>query len=64
MALVCVADYEEKAKETIPKMAFDYYQSGAGDELTLKLNKTAFNRYSLYTYTYNTTYKSIIWLKY
>lgn len=43
MTLVCVADYEEKSKEILEKSALDYYQSGAGDELTLKLNKEAFN---------------------
>lgn len=43
MSLVCVADYEEKSKEKLEKSALDYYQSGAGDQLTLKLNKEAFN---------------------
>lgn len=42
--LVCVADYEEKAKKILEKSALDYYRSGAGDEYTLKLNKQAFNR--------------------
>lgn len=43
MSLVCVADYEEKSKEKLEKSALDYYQSGAGDQLTLHLNKEAFN---------------------
>ncbi|KAL5288797.1 HAO1.2 family protein [Megaselia abdita] len=43
MSLVCVADFEEKSKEKLETSALDYYQSGAGDQLTLKHNKEAFN---------------------
>lgn len=43
MSLVCVADYEEKSREKLEKSALDYYRNGAGDQLTLHLNKEAFN---------------------
>lgn len=45
MALVCVSDYEQKAGELLPKGPWDYYRSGAGDQFTLKLNQSAYNRY-------------------
>lgn len=44
MALVCVADFEEAAFKKIPKNALDYYKSGAGNELTLGLNRSSFDR--------------------
>ncbi|XP_031629733.1 peroxisomal (S)-2-hydroxy-acid oxidase GLO3 [Contarinia nasturtii] len=44
MALVCVSDYEKKASEILPKTPWDYYRSGAGAELTLKLNESAYKR--------------------
>lgn len=44
MALVCVEDYEKKAAETMAKIPWDYYQSGAGDELSLRLNRNAYSR--------------------
>lgn len=44
MALVCVSDYEKKAAEILPKSPWDYYSNGAGDQVTLKLNESAFNR--------------------
>ncbi|XP_055317179.1 uncharacterized protein LOC129576311 isoform X2 [Sitodiplosis mosellana] len=44
MALVCVSDYEKKAAEILPKSPWDYYRSGSGDQITLKLNESAFNR--------------------
>lgn len=43
MSLVCIADYEEKSREKMEKFASDYYQSGVGDQLSLKLNKEAFD---------------------
>ncbi|EFJ29328.1 hypothetical protein SELMODRAFT_266585 [Selaginella moellendorffii] len=39
-----VTEYEELAKQRLPKMAFDYYASGAEDQWTLKENRTAFER--------------------
>lgn len=44
MALVCVSDYEQKAGELLPKGPWDYYRSGAGDQFTLNLNQSAYNR--------------------
>lgn len=44
MALVCVSDYEKKASELLPRGPWDYYRSGAGDQFTLKLNQSAYNR--------------------
>lgn len=44
MALVCVSDYEKKAAEILPKSPWDYYRSGAGDQITLALNESAYNR--------------------
>jgi isopentenyl diphosphate isomerase/L-lactate dehydrogenase-like FMN-dependent dehydrogenase len=41
---VTVADYEKVAHKKIVKNALDYYKSGAGDELTLRLNTSAFDR--------------------
>ena len=43
--LVCVADFEKKAKQLIPKMALDYYCGGADDEQTLRDNMEAFKRF-------------------
>lgn len=43
MALVSVHDYERKSGELLAKSSYDYYQSGAGDEFSLRLNRTAFD---------------------
>ena len=43
--LVCVADFEKKARQLIPKMALDYYCGGADDEQTLRDNMEAFKRF-------------------
>ncbi len=40
-------DYEGLAAERLPSMAYDYFASGAHDELTLKANRTAFERLRL-----------------
>lgn len=40
-------DYEEAARHKMPRMAFDYYASGANDEITLRENPGAFQRLSL-----------------
>lgn len=42
MALVSVSDYEKKAAELLAKKPWDYYRSGAGDELSLRLNQSAY----------------------
>lgn len=45
--LLNVEDYHQVAKEKLPKMAYDYYRSGADDELTLKENIAAYRRIKL-----------------
>jgi isopentenyl diphosphate isomerase/L-lactate dehydrogenase-like FMN-dependent dehydrogenase len=42
--LVCIGDFERHAKSILPKNAWDYYCSGAGEEFTLTLNRNAFQR--------------------
>lgn len=42
--LICVNDYEEFAKNALPKNSLDYYKSGACSEFTLRLNQDAFQR--------------------
>jgi len=45
--LVSVFDYEAAAQEILPKVAFDYYSSGANDEITLRENHDAYDRIKL-----------------
>lgn len=40
-------EYEQLAKEHLSQIALDYYSSGAGDELTLRDNRAAFERIKL-----------------
>lgn len=42
--VVNVAEYEELARQKLPKMVYDYYASGAEDQWTLKENRSAFER--------------------
>lgn len=42
--VVKVDEFEALAKKKMPKMAFDYYASGAEDEHTLQQNRDAFSR--------------------
>nr|CAB3251778.1 hydroxyacid oxidase 1-like [Phallusia mammillata] len=44
---VCIQDFEQLAKESLTKNAWDYYSSGATDEQTLHDNCMAFKRYRL-----------------
>lgn len=46
--LNCVEDFEENAAKILPKMAWDYFRSGADDEETLRRNRTAFKKYTFY----------------
>ena len=39
-----VMEYQAIAKQKLPKMAYDYYASGAEDEWTLQENREAFSR--------------------
>ncbi|KAF1781435.1 Aldolase-type TIM barrel [Phytophthora cactorum] len=43
-----VIEYEEYAKEYLPKNAYDYYASGADDMVTLQENREAFKRLVLH----------------
>lgn len=40
-------EYEAQAKNNLSQMAWDYYVSGAGDEVTLRNNRNAFERFLL-----------------
>lgn len=40
-------EYEQRAKGHLSQMAFDYYSSGAWDEITLRDNRAAFERIKL-----------------
>ena len=44
---VNVFDFERRARELLPQMAWDYYASGAHDEITLRENRGAFDRLRL-----------------
>ncbi|MFM8006454.1 MAG: alpha-hydroxy-acid oxidizing protein, partial [Dolichospermum sp.] len=39
--------YEQLARDHLSQMAFDYYSSGAWDEITLQDNRAAFARVKL-----------------
>jgi isopentenyl diphosphate isomerase/L-lactate dehydrogenase-like FMN-dependent dehydrogenase len=45
--LLNVEDYHQAAKAVLPKMTYDYYRSGADDELTLQENVHAYRRIKL-----------------
>uniref|UniRef100_A0A1B0DQ70 (S)-2-hydroxy-acid oxidase n=1 Tax=Phlebotomus papatasi TaxID=29031 RepID=A0A1B0DQ70_PHLPP len=47
MELVSLDDYQEKAWSLLPKGPLDYYRSGAGDEFSLRLNRSAFDKIRL-----------------
>ena len=46
--LVSVFDCEDAAREKLPKTAYDYYRSGANDEITLHENHAAYERIRLH----------------
>ncbi|XP_070328410.1 2-Hydroxyacid oxidase 1 isoform X3 [Odocoileus virginianus] len=46
--LVCINDYEQRAKSVLQKSIYDYYKSGANDQETLADNIAAFSRWKLY----------------
>jgi len=46
--LVALSDFEEAAKTRIAKPAWEYINSGAADEITLKWNREAFDRIKLH----------------
>lgn len=41
-------DFEELARQQLGKMAYDYYSSGANDEITLRENRKAYERIVVY----------------
>ncbi|CAF0852616.1 unnamed protein product [Adineta steineri] len=45
--LLNIEDYHQVAKEKLSKMAYDYYRSGADDEITLQENVDAYRRIKL-----------------
>lgn len=47
MELINLFDYEEAARRRLDRMAFDYYASGAHDEITLSENHAAYDRLRL-----------------
>jgi 4-hydroxymandelate oxidase len=48
MEPVNVMDFERIARERLPPLAWDYYASGANDEITLRENRSAFDRLELH----------------
>src|SRR6516164_8227553 len=42
-----LGELEERARAVLPQMAYDYYASGANDEVTLRENRTAYERIAL-----------------
>lgn len=47
MPLVSLDDYEAASLKRIAKNHHDYYRSGAGNELSLRLNRTTWDRYEI-----------------
>jgi 4-hydroxymandelate oxidase len=47
VSLINLFEYEEFAKQNLSRMAYDYYSSGAWDEVTLRDNRAAFERIKL-----------------
>ncbi len=41
-------EYEERAREVLPQVAYDYYASGSDDEISLAENRAAYGRIPLY----------------
>lgn len=46
--LLSVLDYETAAAERLPAMVYDYYRGGAGDEITVRENRLAYERLRLH----------------
>lgn len=45
---VSVDDYRQRAKRRLPKFVFDFVDGAAGDETTMRANREAFDRRSIY----------------
>jgi len=48
MAPINLDEYEAAARQTMGATAYDYYAGGAGDEVTLESNHSAYHRYALH----------------
>ncbi|APR84252.1 Glycolate oxidase [Minicystis rosea] len=46
--LLTVDDFERAAEAVLPRMAWDYYRSGADDERTLRANRRAFRHWEIW----------------
>ena len=46
MPSIC-GSWKTRARELLPQMAYDYYASGANDEITLRENRAAYERIML-----------------
>lgn len=46
--LITVDDFERAAEAVLPRMAWDYYRSGADDERTLRRNRRALRRWEIW----------------
>jgi 4-hydroxymandelate oxidase len=46
--LLTVDDFDAAARAVLPRMAYDYYRSGADDERTLRQNRRALRRYEIW----------------
>ena len=47
-SLITVEDYEEAARQRLSKNAWDYFASGADEQLTLRRNRKAFEKYEIW----------------
>src|SRR5271166_4261085 len=49
-AIDCInlGELEARARKLLPQMAYDYYGSGANDEITLRENQAAYERLALF----------------
>ena len=56
--MVCLDDFERYASKVLPKYAYDYYRSGADDQITLKENAEAFRRF-VHVHVHCANYKRI-----
>lgn len=48
MPPVNLFEYEELARQNLPRMAYDYYAAGSDDEISLRENRAAWERIPLY----------------
>src|SRR5271166_676866 len=46
--LLTIDDFEAAAARVLPRMAYDYYRSGADDQRTLRENRRAFRRWEIW----------------